>query len=447
METSISEFRNYFNNLIKINENICKRKTLIEFRDMFYYMTSLISSDKQSATTVVTGMQYKKITYASVSAFIKKRKTIPSKIFKNISDSLMDYYYNNFKIKKYKDFHIFAVDGSDTSLSKNMSNEGYKLTQNKTYCSVLMSGIYDCYNEILIDLKLSKKKDERKVFQEQLKYVNEKSIIITDRGYNSEELMKTIHRRGLKFIMRLRENLNWLDTLKETNENIVKLKQTRIYVRIIKYEHKNKYYYIATNLTTNECPIEDIKILYHRRWKIEEYFKHAKVNQSLQFFHSKSEDLIYQEIYVHKCASIISKILNSCYNNNNEIADESKYKVNYKNFSQYIVDLIYLLLYEDQKYENYIDGKSLLEFMQKHNFGKGETNLRKLFKKIHDQIKEQIDINNENNKCEHIYEIVRLVTILCETLTLIINDRHCERLRIKPPSLWYHKRPPRKKCV
>ena len=243
MESQITKFKNYFNNLIDEYKNVCERNTKITLRDIFYYLNSLISSSKKSSTNVVTEMKIHKLTKATNKAFIKKRHTISSKIFKNISDSLMNYYYENFESKTYKGYIIYAGDGTDSSLTKKLSNEGYKLTKNKTYCSVLVHGIYDCSNQMLIDLKLSKKKDEREIFKLQFEYIGRKCIITLDRGYCGDKQMSDMHKNGLKFIVRLRENFKFLNNFKNTDiddEFLYKLKGTKDKIRIVKYIHENK---------------------------------------------------------------------------------------------------------------------------------------------------------------------------------------------------------------
>ena len=143
----------------------------------------------------------------------------------------MKYYYENFKSKTYKDYIICAGDGMDSSLTKKLSNEGYKLTKNKTYCSALVHGIYDCSNQMLIDLKLSKKKDEREIFKLQFEYLSRKCIITLDRGYCGDKLMLSMHKNCLKFIVRLKENLKYLNNFKNTDKDdefLYKLKGTKV---------------------------------------------------------------------------------------------------------------------------------------------------------------------------------------------------------------------------
>jgi len=82
MESQITKFKNYLNNLIDEYKNVCERNTKITLRDIFYYLTSLISNSKKSSTNVVTDMKIHKLTEATNKAFIKKRRSISSKISK-----------------------------------------------------------------------------------------------------------------------------------------------------------------------------------------------------------------------------------------------------------------------------------------------------------------------------------------------------------------------------
>ncbi len=64
--------------------------------------------------------------------------------------------------------------------------------------------------------------------------------------------------------------------------------------------------------------VDILQELYKKRWSIEEYFKCIKYNMSFKDFHSKSERLIKQEMYVHNMCLILTRTL------------EEMYKVHYK---------------------------------------------------------------------------------------------------------------------
>lgn len=397
MYKSIEKFKNTFVELLnKTDKIVCKRKSKITFKDVFYYMTNLISDEKESSVTVTTSMRINEYTCAKKDAFIKKRLNIKHNIFDDISNELLNYYHCNFDLKKFKNYQVFSVDGTFVDLSKNIQKEGYKLTKNNTYSSSLISGLYDNLNNIVIDLNLSKIRDERKSYLEQFKYIKSNNIVIHDRGYYSEELLYELHKLGAKSVFRLKKNFLILRNLEQCDDIVTNIEHNNVVIpfRIIKYQIKigsvTNVYFIGTTLVEDKYSLNDIKDLYGHRWSIEEYFKHAKSYGSLREFHTKSENLIKQEIYMHKCISIISKILQKCHidNSNNTKIDVTQNKINLKNFIKKLPALIGIMIYEDAVMD----------------------------------------------------KIIRIIKILCENLTKIVNGRKHERIRIKPPSLWYHKK-------
>jgi hypothetical protein len=53
----------------------------------------------------------------------------------------------------------------------------------KTYCTGLISSLFDIDNKMLINYKLYKKHDERSALMKQINYLRKGDIVIMDRGY------------------------------------------------------------------------------------------------------------------------------------------------------------------------------------------------------------------------------------------------------------------------
>ena len=71
-----------------------------------------------------------------------------------------------------------ATDGTHISLSKELSKENYKTTKKNTYVDALVNGLYDIYNDSIIDLHLSNTKNERKSYCRQFSSLKENDIVI-----------------------------------------------------------------------------------------------------------------------------------------------------------------------------------------------------------------------------------------------------------------------------
>lgn len=136
----------------------------------------------------------------------------------------------------------------------------------------------------------------------------------------------------------------------------------------------------------NEIKRNDLKKLYNKRWEIEEYFKLTKYALSMKDFHSKSENLIKQELSAHKCIYLITIIYNKIYETNNKIKLIDK-KNNLKNDMDKTIN------------------KTLLYAIY------GESN--------------------------NIDDIIHILKTLFNYLTSIIPNRNYKRITIIPPTKWH----------
>jgi hypothetical protein len=376
-----------------------KRKCKLAFRDIFYYLIYLVSNNKNSATTITDHIKINNYCNAAKDAYIKKRSTIPSQVFDEIFNDLLKYFYTNLQPKTYKHKRILCIDGTYVPLSILMAENGYSATKNEAYCNALISGLYDKSNNIILDLSLCKHKDEREAVNNHMSYFKKGDIIIMDRGYYSEELLFKLNKLGVKVVFRLKKNSTMLTNLNDKKDVTIELENSeeKIKFRLLKYtifvDDVPKIFYIGTTLP-QYFTFNKIKNLYKDRWSIEEYFKCAKMYQSLDSFHSKKENLIKQEIHIHKCIMIITKILQDCYLKNlgTRLFNESLFKINLKNFIDKIPILIGKIIYKYDKKKDII-----------------------------------------------IMKIFKIILILCDSLTKIVNNRSFKRIRIVPGSMWYQK--------
>ena len=337
MENSLIELNNLFINKFKeINELCIKRFSKICSDDMFLYLSRLIEDHKNSSKTVVTNLQAEKLCDTTPDAFIKKRKIFDPKYFNNLSIDLESYYYkncNNFTINGYL---IYAVDGVHCQLPYDLTYQGYKTTKGDKYCDVLLSGLYDVCNKIPIDLNIGVTKNERESFEDQYSLLDNKvnvlpnserlkhkSIILFDRGYYADWLLHDIYSLNVHALFRLKVDSRFVQQLLKSRRRTgifdITLNGIVKKMRVVIYNIKGKLYFLGTTLLDkNEFSTNDLKKLYAIRWNIEESFKTIK-DLSFRFFHSKSESLIKQEIAIHKCIIILTRIIEELYIKCNKI--------------------------------------------------------------------------------------------------------------------------------
>jgi hypothetical protein len=229
------------------------------------------------------------------SAFIIKKNKINSSNFLNLNNYLINIIYKNNKPR------LIGVDGSSLDLYKNFKTYGYRYASAKeTYCKGYLSCLFDIENKIPINYNLSKNIDERESLINQLKYVNKDDILIMDRGYYSDKLLKILNNLGINYIFRLKTNLN---IVKNLENNDYTFTEDNIEKRVIKYRIKDKDYYLLTNLFNKT--LKELKENYWSRWEIEINFKKTKYNLSLNNIKSKNENSLKQEIYINNLAFIL----------------------------------------------------------------------------------------------------------------------------------------------
>ena len=380
------------NTLTYINDIVFQRTRKISFTTLFYYLSQLISDSDKSSTLISSKLEIENICTASNDAYIKKRKLVPSICFEILFVDLLNFFYGFHNKLLFNIYRVLAVDGTHAPLSKELYNEQFKLTTNNTYVDALISGIYDVYNKTIIDLSLSNSKNERNIYENQFNHLKENNIIIHDRGYYSHKLlyllnsikvypifrMKTTYKFVKKFIKSDIDDKIYEIKHKDTNNEVIKL-------RLVKYKINNKLYILGTTLLDdNLFTINILKELYSDRWDIEIYFRTVKYYLSFKNFHSKSSELIKQEIYVHKCVTLLTRIMEEIYVDHNDV--KNKYNPHNKNNIDKLLDKIIKPL---------------------------------LFKK----------------KCAK--KIIRCLKIIFKSLVKIRNGRTFRRICIIPPNNWY----------
>lgn len=129
---------------------------------------------------------------ASSSAFIQQR----DKILPSAFAFLLDKFTNSFnELKTYHGYRLFAVDGSDINIAHNPKdiNTYCKISpDSKGYNILHLNAIFDLCNKLYIDASVQEYKhmNEYRAFIDMIERfkVNEKSIFIADRGYESYNL-------------------------------------------------------------------------------------------------------------------------------------------------------------------------------------------------------------------------------------------------------------------
>lgn len=204
--------------------------------------------------------------------------------------------------------------------------------------------MYDLLNKTYTDIVIQpgRTENEHKAFCDMVDRYNgnNKTIFITDRGYESYNNIAHVIEKGTYFLFRCKDissngiiasskdklpttdifdcHLSLILTRKWTNEilnnrdiyrhfrnahsfDFLDLDEHILYnmnLRVVRFPiSDNEYECILTNLPDNEFSIDEIKELYALRWGIETSFRELKYAVGLACFYSKKREYIIQEIW------------------------------------------------------------------------------------------------------------------------------------------------------
>ena len=281
------------------------------------------------------------------SAFIQQRMKIKVDAFRDIFQKFNQ--ATRFK-KCFHGYTILAADGSSIRMQRDPNSETYIQTSSNPegYNQYHLNAVYDLLTRTYFDVELQPglKVDERAALINILRRntFNEKTIIITDRGYEGYNMFANfIETAGVDFVCRIKDGgcgaladitnlpMQELDkdiqigiTTSQTNED--KLHNRRyiptsskkgkklspktavrrwdykspytLNIRVVRFLlDSGSYETIVTSLPRDKFSVAKIKELYHMRWGIETSFRELKYFVGLINLHGKSDQFAAQEIY------------------------------------------------------------------------------------------------------------------------------------------------------
>jgi hypothetical protein len=223
--------------------------------------------------------------------------------------------------------------------------------------------------------------------------------VLFDRNYFSYNLIKEFNKINAYVVIRLKINLIIVEEIDSKGQTdmitkIYRKKEPPIKFRVLKYKIDGDDYYLGTTIFTHT--VSYFIDLYHKRWSIETHFKESKYVLSLMNLTSTKENELLQDVYVHSIISIIKSFINNMLH---DYLDDHK-KINSKILIDvFINDIMHMILYNS------------------------------------------FTINTKN-------EIDRLLNILVDKAIVVHKEnRHYNRLRIKPIGKWYYCNNYKKKII
>lgn len=288
----------------------------------------------------------------TASGFCQQRSKIHSEAFYLLFKQFLKNYSADARLKTYKGFRLFAVDGSDIQITPNENDPDtyYPGTNGqKPYALMHMNALYDLENRIYEDVIIQKRNcwDEGQALIDMMEKSSiSNALVIADRGYESYNLMAHVEEHGWKYLIRIKNSKGITKglTLPDTKEfdldismNMTRKSSNEVkelckiyrnsfrlvpqncrfdYLPLLKNSYKEPATFyglnyrivriqitdeltetIVTNLPRDMFTAAEIKKLYAARWGIETSFRDLKYTVGMLHFHSKKVEGILQEVY------------------------------------------------------------------------------------------------------------------------------------------------------
>ncbi|MBD8501263.1 IS4 family transposase, partial [Paenibacillus arenosi] len=305
-------------------------------------MQLLISIGGNSLYKELLESQGYDVNTATTSAFVQQRnKILPSAVeflFHQFTQSYMN-------IKHYRGYRLLAIDGSDLHIATDAADSDtyFQSKPNaKGYNLLHLNAAYDLCNRLYVDAIVQPRRlsNERRALADMVSRspIEGKTIVIADRGYESYNNFAHIERKGWNYIIRVKDlgstgilsglhlpasgefdrNVQFTLTKKQTKKikahpemykfvpststfDFLDLQKNLFYpisFRVVRLLLPNgTYETVITNLSADEFPPDEIKLLYKMRWGIETSFRALKYTVGLTNFHAKKQKSIVQEIF------------------------------------------------------------------------------------------------------------------------------------------------------
>lgn len=204
------------------------------------------------------------------------------------------------------------------NLVKNYGHFATRTENNRKVVLARISQAYDVLNHISIDAQINHYRTSELSFAHQhLAHLDQKDLLLMDRGYSAFWLMSLLTKDARKFLIRLKakrfnigksflasNKKEQLITLTPSNEAIKRCKEIgtpieALQLRLIRVRIKEEEdQVLITNLTDQqEYKYVELCKLYKKRWPVEESFKHLKLRAELENLSGKSHIAVQQDFH------------------------------------------------------------------------------------------------------------------------------------------------------
>ena len=395
-----------FMNRNRADEKDFTRKRKLPFVSLILFMSNIIKQTVQKELTKFIKTFSDRNSNITKSAFSQSRMKLKPEAFIELNKRLVDEFYTDNIVKKWKGFRLLAIDGSKLILpthSNELMDKFGTLSSGMIIPQAQISSCYDVLNEIILDTQLETLQvNEMNQAVRHLEKLSKGDLIIFDRGYSATWFYYMIKLNGLDFVNRIpkgfrkdAENFRLSDKVDDIIEIDIPPQKSRYGLQRHGLTRENvkpfKLRLVKVILDTGEVevlattlldkikyPLEIFKDLYFKRWGIETNYNRLKSNIHVEEFSGLTEVAIRQDFYANMFINNLQSII--ALDSKEEMDKENKcreyeYKINRNLSLGFMKDRIVEIFTSDNpKY--YEELKDLFK-MNPNPIRKGRKNPRK----------------------------------------------------------------------
>jgi hypothetical protein len=323
------------------------RKRSLPFAMLMRFMLRMVKGSTQNELErfyEIMGMPKEVVTQ---QAFSLARQNIKWEAFQELHAETVIGLYKEFEADLWNGYRVWAIDGSKIALpaSRELLEYFGGMGPNGNVPTAQSSILYDVYNHVIADGQFEPLNiDERTLAKRHIKKLCTfsdfgKELILFDRGYPCEDLIKTLESRRISYVMRVRRKYNvdvdklpiGVADISLSNSNDDKNNT----VRVVKFLlESGEIETLFTNIKDDSLTLDKYRELYFKRWGIETRYDVLKNKFELENFSGRIVHNIRQDYWI---ILFLSNIACEMYWNAQEKVDE--YQRGTKNKYQYVVNI------------------------------------------------------------------------------------------------------------
>lgn len=267
------------------------------------------------------------------SAFSQARQKLKYQAFVELNHDQVNFFYDNFKYKKWHNYRLVAIDGSTCRLpySKRIVGEFGIADTSETGTPLILARLsqaYDMLNHIVIDACLANyRTGEHELAEQHIKSLQKGDLLLYDRNYASFWMFALLLSKEMHFCARLKIG-SWklakelaLSGEKEMVAEIyaskaskrkckeLGLDSTPIRLRFICIELDTGGKEVLVTNLIDRVRHNEFEDLYHQRWFVEESYKHLKSRCQIETYTGKSPLAVKQDFYAKIFTGNLTAIL------------------------------------------------------------------------------------------------------------------------------------------